>query len=274
MQEPKRSESGSKVWLLCDLGNSRLKVGLVWGSPSGPAPEFEPLVEIAHKRGESWDPILRSLDGKGIRPDGIAVSSVAKSATCDSLLAALQRPGFPTVVVNPDSGLELRVRHSETVGLDRLYAARGAFWRVGSTPAIVVDAGTALTVDAVVGSNEPGMAAFLGGAIAPGPSLLAKALGDGGAQLHTIETRPGAHALGRETKEALASGVVVGFEGAALHLVERISEEAGLEKPPVVLMGGAGDFLEATFRRRFSKVYREPHMVPMGLWLAVLEGGR
>ncbi|MCP5022433.1 MAG: type III pantothenate kinase [bacterium] len=272
MQEPNRLESGSKVWLLCDLGNSCLKAGLVWGTPSDPSPEFEPLVEITHKRGESWDPIRRFLDGKDIRPNGIAVSSVAESTTCDSLLTALQRPGFPPVVVNPESGLELRVRHTETVGLDRLYAARGAFWRVDSTPAIVVDAGTALTVDAVVQSKIPGQAAFLGGAIAPGPSMLAKALGAGGAQLHTIQTCPGAHALGRETQEALASGVVVGFEGAALHLVERIAEEAGLEQPPVVLTGGAGDFLEPIFRRRFCTVYREPHMVPMGLWLAVWEG--
>ncbi len=273
MRGPNMPEQSCKAWLLCDLGNSCLKVGLAWGSPHGPAPRFESLVEIAHGNGEDWDLIHRALDDKGLRPDGIAVSSVAGSETCDDLVSAFQRSGYSQVVVNPASGLELRIRHAETVGLDRLYAARGAFWRVDSVPAIVVDAGTALTVDAVVPGELPDHAAFLGGAIAPGPSLLAQALGAGGAQLPTIQPRPGAHALGRETCEALASGVVVGFEGAALHLVERISSEAGLEEPPIVLMGGAADFLEAVFKLRFSSVHREPHMVLIGLWLAVWEAG-
>ncbi|MDF1836541.1 MAG: type III pantothenate kinase [Planctomycetota bacterium] len=263
---------GPNVDLLCDLGNSYLKVALVKGLPSKGRPEaFEPLMEIEHGdsgRVETWSRIFAALDGRKLKPSRILVASVAGAETREGLLRAFDRPGLPPVICNPDSGLELRIRHPETVGMDRLYAALGAFWRVGCKPAIVVDAGTAMTVDVVVPGEQPGVGAFLGGAIAPGPTMLAEALGAGGAQLNTIRPKPGARALGRETAEALEAGVVVGFQGAALHLVRRVTEEAGLDSPPVVLMGGASDFLGPLFKEQGLPLHYEPGLVQAGLWLA------
>ncbi len=265
-------QGGPDVALLCDLGNSYLKVALAKGLPAEGRPEaFEPLLQIEHFDSadvDTWARIFRALEGRKLIPERILVASVAGAPVREGLIRAMDRPGYPPVICNPDSGLELRVRHPETVGMDRLYAARGAFWRVGRKAAIVVDAGTALTVDVVVPGEDPQVGAFLGGAIAPGPTMLAQALGQGGAQLSTIQPKPGARALGRETKEALESGVVVGFQGAALHLVERVTQEAQLESPPVVLMGGAADFLGPLFLERGMPLHYEPGLVQAGLWLA------
>lgn len=140
-------------------------------------------------------------------------------------------------------------RTPATVGRDRLFAAWGALLR-HPAGALVVDAGTALTVDAVRGVGEAtegasrGVAAeFLGGAIAPGPGILATALSAGGARLPDFEVSPSADALGRDTEGALAAGVRHGFLGAARELVAAISAEAGMEDSPIVVTGGAAPFL-------------------------------
>ncbi len=171
------------------------------------------------------------------------------------------------VLMAPDSGLENRCREPERVGADRLYAAAGAA-ELCARSCLVVDAGTALTVDAVlVGA---GTAAFLGGAIAPGPRLLAAALAEGTARLPRVEPRAGARALGTITEEAVQAGVVVGFRGAAAHLVEEIAVETGLGAAPVVLTGGAREFLLAPRPFTARRLEVVPELVHRGLLAALL----
>ncbi|MFT4647848.1 MAG: pantothenate kinase type III [Glaciecola sp.] len=265
-----QSDSSSDVCLLCDLGNSYIKVALGTG-PRPVAGELETMLAWPHggaTQPNTWWPLWSALDARGLKPARISLSSVAAPRVRDSLLAAFQNAGYASVHVNPNPGLELRIRHPETAGLDRLYAARAAFEMFGGKDMIVVDAGTALTVDVVVPGSLSGSAAFLGGSIAPGPDMLARALGAGGAQLHQIEPAPHAKALGKETRDALVSGVVVGFEGAALHLVQRLAEEAELHEPTVVLTGGASEYLSRILARPGWELILEPSLVLAGLWLA------
>jgi type III pantothenate kinase len=263
----------SNVWLLCDLGNSSIKVALGTG-PRPVCEHIEWLLTWPHRKStqpETWWPLWRALEARGVRPQHVALSSVAQPEVRDSLLEALHSEGFTGVVWNPDSGLELLIRHPETAGLDRLYAARAGFEGFGKRAAIVVDAGTALTVDAVRPGEEPDRGAFLGGAIAPGPELLAQALAAGGAQLHAIQPKPHHKALGRETREALTAGVVVGFEGAAVRLVQRMLVEAEMPEPFVVLTGGASLYLDRAFAQAGWECMEEPNLVLFGLWLAAVE---
>ena len=166
----------------------------------------------------------------------------------------------------PDPGLELDVDSPHTVGRDRLFAARGAFAH-GGAGALVVDAGTALTVDAL--EVRGGRALFRGGAISAGPALLARALAEHAARLPHVEPRPGVAALGRDTRAALEAGVAVGFRGAARELVESLSRECGLERAPVVLTGGARAFLlePRPFVERTVAVV--PDLVHLGLLAAL-----
>ncbi len=175
-------------------------------------------------------------------PEAVVFSSVAGDEARESLAQGLREHVRGALLDELDSGLENRTRTPETVGRDRLLAARGALEIVGRS-AIVVDAGTALTVDAVRAAEGVDPAAFLGGAIAPGPDLLARAMAEGAAQLYVVEARPDARALGRDTREALEAGVSVGFVGAARELVRRVAEESGFVDPPLVLTGGARHLL-------------------------------
>ncbi len=135
----------------------------------------------------------------------------------------------------PQCGLENATLAPESVGADRLFAARGAYEHVRGS-AIVVDAGTALTVDALEVRARP---RFLGGAIAPGPQLLAAALAQGTARLPHVDVSSVGHALGRDTREAIAAGVMHGFRGAARELVRAVASECSLESAPIVVTGGA-----------------------------------
>lgn len=246
--------------LTLDLGNSRLKASLFdGGNPSGRfvCPTGESHLEV---RLVSW------IDALPEPPSVAVMSSVAHPELEQTLRQSLSSFSAMDLMIHPEPGLEMRVRDVETVGLDRLYAARGALELLGRR-ALIVDAGTAMTVDAVE-SLEGGGGAFLGGAIAPGPQLQIEALGGGGARLMGVDLEPGVPALGKDTREALRAGVVVGFEGACLHLVDRVRKEAGLEGACVVLTGGARSFLEPVLSAASFELVVEPALVHMGLFAA------
>jgi type III pantothenate kinase len=253
----------SAPFLTLDLGNSRCKLRR-WTLARGRPPQLCASDELAStgalaQQFEAW------LAGAG-ELAGAALSSVALPELEQALCAVLERRLGERFLGAADPGLEIACREPERVGRDRLFAARGACELLRSS-CIVLDAGTALTVDALrcEGAGRP---RFLGGAIAPGPRLLARSLAAGTARLPEIDPRPGARALGRDTREALESGVGVGFAGAARELVARIAHEAGLGAAPLVLTGGARAFLEEAglFGERALRV--EPELVHLGLLAA------
>ncbi len=206
------------TWLTVDQGNSTVGL-LLW--------ELGDEARIAARPS--------CLDEIDAAPERVLLTSVAGPERRGELAGELElRFG---AVETPEHGLQLAIRHPETCGLDRLFAARAAAALLPAG-AVVVDCGTALTVDLVRDGT------FEGGAIAPGPALLVRALAEGGAQLHAVEARPGAPALGRETGEALEAGVVVGLRGAARELVAELRQAAQADLPVVVTGGARGLLLE------------------------------
>jgi type III pantothenate kinase len=246
--------------LTLDLGNSALKLAR-WGREE----EFLRIAWDADWRGplsESLAPGMAETPGSGVR---VAISSVVRGEHLDAVVELCEAQGR-RVLVNPSPPLEIACRDSHTIGMDRLYAATGV-WSRQSAPAIVVDAGTALTVDALDEGASGGV--FLGGAIAPGPELLARSLAAGGARLFEVTHDPEGPALGRDSAEALRAGVAVGFRGAAMELVRCVSSEAGLEDAPVWLTGGAAEALSAPGLFGAREVVCEPRLVQRGLLAAL-----
>jgi type III pantothenate kinase len=245
--------------LTVDLGNSRLKASRWRHSGS------------AFERSDGWEGEDDSLDGferwlARARPQLAGLTSVAAPERTERVRALLAARS-ERLLVAPASGLENHCREPERVGADRLYAAAGAA-ALFRRSCVVVDAGTALTVDAlrVEGTTQ----AFLGGSIAPGPALAAAALASGTARLPLVEPRPGARALGTVTEEALQAGLVVGFRGAAERLVEEVAAEAGLGAAPVVLTGGAREFLLVPRPFTARRLELVPELVQRGLLAALL----
>jgi type III pantothenate kinase len=262
--------------LTADLGNSRLKLR-IWrlGDDVRTArAHFGSVLAVVDGFAEA----AREFACAHTDVRAAALSSVAAPERERALAAALAASLRGPLLTAPDCGLVLDVLEAETVGRDRLYAARGAL-ELGAADAVVLDAGTALTVDAVRAGRGGSPGTFLGGAIAPGPGLLARALAEHTARLPLVDPAPGAAALGRDTASAVRAGVVVGFRGAARELASRVASEAGLRAPLVVVTGGAaGLLLEPPLfgedappgaAPRLGGVLHDPELVHRGLLAAL-----
>ncbi len=108
---------------------------------------------------------------------------------------------FPSLVRN-------LARHPKTVGPDRLAQASAAWVRSGRKACVVVSMGTAITVDVVNSKGE-----FLGGLIAPGLRVMARALHRETARLPEVEPVRKRSPLGRHTREAIQCGISYAAEG-------------------------------------------------------------
>jgi len=274
-------QSGDVMGLITvDLGNSRCK--LVRWSDDGRSDDSFSL-SVSKRDAAGHDAFVLAVSdwlGTDRSRDAVcAVSSVASPAVEDALRRALEQQLGAGRVVRPEHMLAIDSPQPEGVGADRLFAARAAVERVRGS-VVVVDAGTALTVDAVRvaagrahggidgglgGERELLPATFLGGAIAAGPKLLAEALAAGTARLPRVDPMADPPALGRTTTEAIRAGLGVGFRGAALELVRRVAEEAGLADAPVLITGGAAGFLDGLEAFEPPRAERVSDLVHLGL---------
>lgn len=107
------------------------------------------------------------------------------------------------------------------VGADRIVTAYAAYRKYGG-PLIVVDFGTATTLDAV---DKNG--AYLGGAIYPGVKISMDALFQRAAKLSRIELQKPPAAIGRNTEHSMQSGVYYGYIGGVRHIASLIDAEMG-----------------------------------------------
>jgi len=247
------------TFLTVDLGNSRCKLRR-WTIRPDSAPELVGDGEFASAPGLGSR--ISAWAGQGASDDAAAVCSVADASLESEIALALESVVSGSIDLRPDPGLAIACREPSSVGRDRLLGARAALDLAGGN-AIVVAVGTAMTIDAVRADRT-----FLGGAIAPGPVLLARALATGTARLPLVETCAGVPALGVDTAGALRAGIAVGLRGAARELASRVGEEAGMADAAIVLTGGARAFLLDPHVFEARKVLVEPNLVHLGLLAA------
>jgi len=140
------------------------------------------------------------------------------------------------------------------VGADRIANAVAAYDLYGG-PSIVVDFGTANTIDAISARGE-----YLGGAIFPGIEISMDALFGRAAALRRVELVPPKNVIGKSTIEAVQSGAIYGFTGQVDAIVERFEAELG--DSSVVTTGGLAELIMP-----FSKTiqHNEPWLTLHGL---------
>ena len=141
------------------------------------------------------------------------------------------------VVLEPGtrSGMPILYDNPRHVGPDRIANAVGAFDLFGG-PTIVVDFGTATTLDATSAAGE-----YLGGAILPGIEISLDALFDRAAALSWVELVPPRRVIGKSTPESIQSGVLFGTADAVDGLCRRFEEDLG--PCTVVSTGGLGHLI-------------------------------
>lgn len=223
--------------LLVDLGNSRLKWAQyspdLWHTEALPL-EGEQNIEMLFQR--AW--------GKIAKPRQVVVCAVSsfdrRSALKDWVHATWS---MTPKIIQPQAeqlGVKNLYRRPDQLGADRWAALIGARGLTDSA-ACVVDAGTAVTVDAMSAKGD-----FLGGAIFPGLKLLRDSLVRGTVAI-TAEAGEASDSLGRSTEDGVAAGTLFGLAGAVERLIEEYRRTLG-ESMKVFLTGGDAPWLSPRLR--------------------------
>ena len=142
------------------------------------------------------------------------------------------------------TGLTTRYADPDSVGIDRLVACRAAL-EAYHRDAVVVDFGTAITVDLVTSAGV-----HLGGAIGPGMEAAVETLAQRAELLNAFELAPPRRAIGVSTQECLQVGFVRGFAGLVDRLVEDAVAEASwsLSEVACVATGGRAELFVGVSR--------------------------
>ena len=142
-----------------------------------------------------------------------------------------------------DNNSRFSFNHSlEGVGVDRLLAVEGILTEYDA-PFVVIDAGTAITVDFVsLRGNEP---CFEGGLIIPSFLASLNALNESTSKLPRLEPGMPINIIGKNTKEAMLSGVC----NTIVRGVEVLIDEAGYKN--LFVTGGAGSFFKELSSKDF-----------------------
>ncbi|HUU85828.1 MAG TPA: type III pantothenate kinase [Phycisphaerae bacterium] len=224
---PNRSAGGAVV--VMDVGNSSMAIGL-WDRM-----RVSDAVRVpTHDRGGFASTFGKLWTGTGQdRPGAVVVASVVPDAVEWIGAEVVQQADRRIAVVGPGIGLPCRVavREPDRVGVDRVCAAAAAF-ECTRHACTVIDFGTAITVDLV---DDEGT--FIGGAILPGAELQARALALGTAALPEVKLTPPGDPVGRDTCEAIRSGILNGIPGAVRGIVEQYATVLN-QWPQVVATGG------------------------------------
>jgi type III pantothenate kinase len=217
-----------------DIGNSSTKLGWDFardGATCLPAPQRTFSFETGQL------PDFSGASGLPPSPVQWAIASVHRdgSRRLQAWIAEHRPQDVVRQLTHRDFPIAIRVISPEKVGVDRLAAAAAAnLLRPPQVPAIVIDAGSAITVDVVSADG-----AFEGGAILPGFRMSAQALYSADllplALLEPNDQPPSA--LGKDTHSAIRSGLFWGAVGAVRELVERLSADLS-PAPDVIVTGG------------------------------------
>lgn len=154
-------------------------------------------------------------------PRGAVVASVVPPAIGAVRSAVAALVDGPVLIVGPGvkTGMSMAVDHPREVGADRVMNALAARDQYG-VPVIVVDFGTATTLDLVGGDGS-----FRGGAIAPGIEVSMDGLVGATAALRRVELVAPRSVVGRTTIEAMQSGLLFGYAGLVDGIVGRMAAE-------------------------------------------------
>lgn len=210
--------------LAVDAGNTRIKWGLHDGA--GWVAKGSVLTNQALRLAQAWSELAS-------KPQRAIVSNVAGSEVGEAIamsLAVLDVSLVPFAPQLEQAGVVNRYEAPLQLGGDRWAALIAARQRVPGA-CVVVNAGTALVVDALSAAGE-----FLGGVILPGIDLMVDTLAR---RIESLRVETGRYeAFPRNTPDALATGAIDAASGAIEAVARRL--EARSPSAPTILLAGGG----------------------------------
>ncbi|MGI6633152.1 MAG: type III pantothenate kinase [Bacillota bacterium] len=227
--------------LAIDAGNTHIAAGIY---------EKERMLEhwrISTGSGRTEDEygmaFLSLIRNSGMNPEdvnGAVIASVVPPLTPILEKTVSKHLKTKPLVVGPGTktGVNINYENPKEVGPDHIAHSVAAIHKYG-TPAVVIDFGTATTLDAISNKGE-----YLGGIVAPGILTSLDALFMKAAKLPRIELSKPRRTIGRSSIQSMQSGMVYGFAGMVDSLVRRAAKEIG-GKPHVIATGDLAKMIAA-----------------------------
>jgi type III pantothenate kinase len=246
--------------LAIDVGNTQTVLGLFdgeellehWRLATDPRRTADELALLVNG--------LLGHPGQRAPVDGISACSTVPRVL-NEVRAMCERwfRDVPVIIVEPGvrTGVPVLTDNPKEVGSDRIMNTLAAFTLHGG-PAVVVDFGTSTNFDVVSARGE-----FLGGALAPGIEISVDALASRAAQLLKVQVARPRSVIGKNTVEALQSGILYGFAAQIDGIAERIVAEMG-PSTTVIATGGLAPVVLEECRR---VDVHEPWLTLIGLRL-------
>ena len=226
---PRKLDSDAPV-IVIDIGNSSTGIA-TWHEERIKTP-----LHITTEDTEAFEESLRAHCEASVDklPAAVVIASVVPKRLPDwtALVKNLLDQNALIVGDTIDLPIDVGVKDAEAIGVDRACAAAAAFEQLQMACA-VVDFGTAVTVDLV---DDDGV--LVGGAILPGLELQIRALHEHTASLPEVTPDIPELPYGRDTIEAIRTGVCRGLAGAVRGIVEGYA--TSLNRWPHVVATGGG----------------------------------
>jgi len=172
------------------------------------------------------------------------VTDIIFSSVVPPIMGALEEMAkryynIKPLVVGPGikTGMPILYENPREVGADRIVNAVAAYEKYGGT-LIIVDFGTATTFCCVSAKGE-----YLGGAITPGINIATEALFQKTAKLPKVELVAPKKVIGKNTVNAIQSGIIYGYSGLVDGIVKRMKKELGAANIKVIATGGIAELI-------------------------------
>jgi type III pantothenate kinase len=213
--------------LLIDIGNTNTKIALYKDG-------FRKIWNLKTQRADT------SIKGlvHNHKIEGAILCSVVPALNPLIINTIKKESGIRPLVVNHKlkSGLRYKIKRPDRLGPDRIAIAAGAR-RLYKGNLIVVCFGTATTFSLIMKNGD-----YMGGAIMPGLGISSDVLTEKTALLPGIKLRRPEHIIGRDTRENMLTGLIIGHAGATGRIIEEMKKEAGL-RPVIIATGGFADLV-------------------------------
>jgi type III pantothenate kinase len=256
------------MFLAIDIGNSNIVIGLFENNQLSKQWRF---ISNSNKNADDYavDIIECFLVDKidCLKIQGAIIASVVPklSEIINSAIKKFLNEDVKILAINDKKtklNIEIKLNNKSEIGDDRLINAIAGYKKFGGN-LIIIDLGTATTFDAVGENGE-----YLGGVICPGINLSIKALSDACAKLPKINLKRQNNIIGKNTVEAMNSGIYYGYISLIEGLIKKIEDELNIKTTRIITGGIANIFKEAL---QNSINYHEADLTLEGLKIVYLE---
>ena len=235
--------------LVMDIGNTRTKWALA--DDDGNLTEFEVCMNATIA--------TSNLSRAAQKADRALIANVAGDSMAQQISPLLTQLEVSFLIASTKAcGVTNGYAEPTKLGADR-WAALIAAWQQTKRATVVVNAGTAITIDVL---DEKGK--FLGGSIMPGLYLMHESLSSNAAQLKVDEGV--AHQFPNTTQDAIATGSLNAIAGAISIMLKRLEKHSGW-LPKLILSGGDASKVADALKLNLKQVIITENLVLQGLVL-------